>query len=108
MNAQDQATLYSVNGAPPVPIAGAAKGEIPINFSADGALLYVARPSGVPVQIARITLATGAREIWRELAPSDAAGVYRIAPIVMTRDGAAFAYDTLRNLSDLYVVDGLR
>lgn len=108
MNAQDQVTLYPVSGGPPVAVAGALGGEIPINFSPDGSQLYVARPSGVPVQVARITLASGLREIWRELTPSDAAGVYRIAPIVMTRDGSAYAYDTLRNLSDLYVVDGLR
>jgi hypothetical protein len=55
-----------------------------------------------------VTLATGAREPWKQFSPTDPAGVYKIAPICITPDGTAYAYDALRMLGDLYVADGLR
>jgi hypothetical protein len=39
--------------------------------------------------------------------PSDPAGVYKIAPISMTREANAYAYNAFRSLSDLYVAEGL-
>jgi hypothetical protein len=107
MNAQQKAQLFALSGAAPVMVPGAEVGEIPISFSADGTQLYVARQNSIPLRVFRITLADGVRELWKEFAPSDAAGVYRIAPLLMTRDASAYAYGTLRNLSDLYVVEGL-
>jgi Tol biopolymer transport system component len=108
MNAKQQAQLYPLSGATPTAVNGVEAGEVPITFSPDGTQLYVARPTALPVRVFRITLATGQRELWKEFAALDPAGVYRIAPILMTRDAAAYAYGTLRNLSDVYVVDGLR
>jgi hypothetical protein len=56
----------------------------------------------------RVTLATGARELWRELAPNDLAGVYRISPVLVTPNGDAWAYNAMRTMADLYVAEGLR
>ena len=92
----------------PAPVAAAEKGEVPITFSSDGAMLYVYRPTVVPAQIVRITLATGAREPWKQFAPTDAGGVYKISPVFITPDASAYVYDALRTQSDLYVVEGLR
>ncbi len=52
-------------------------------------------------------LATGRREVWRELAPPDPAGVTFVQPI-LTRDARAYVYTYHRYLSDLYLVSGLR
>ena len=41
-------------------------GEIPIQWSADGASLFVYRPTALPARVYRVTLATGARELWKE------------------------------------------
>jgi hypothetical protein len=68
----------------------------------------VHRPTALPAQVTRVTLATGAREPWKQFSPTDPAGVYKIAPICITPDGTAYAYDALRMLGDLYVADGLR
>jgi dipeptidyl aminopeptidase/acylaminoacyl peptidase len=109
MTPQQTMALYSVDGtAQPVPIAAAEKGEVPITFSADSAMLYVYRPTSVPAQIVRITLATGAREPWKQFTPADPAGVYKISPVFITPDASAYVYDALRTQSDLYVVEGLR
>ena len=56
----------------------------------------------------KVTIATGTRELWKEFASADPAGVYKIAPVFMTRDAATYAYNALRSTSDLYVSEGLR
>ena len=109
MTTQQTIALYSIDGAaPPVAVPSVLPGEIPIQWSADAASLFVCRPSALPAQVFRINLATGARELWKEFTPVDPSGVYKIAPICITPDGNAYAYDALRMLSDLYVADGVR
>ncbi len=100
--------LYPIDGGQPVPVAAAQKGEIPIQWSPDNTMLYVYRPNALPAQVYRITLTTGARDLWKQFTPIDPAGVYKIAPIRMTPDASAYAYDALRTTSDLYVAEGLR
>jgi eukaryotic-like serine/threonine-protein kinase len=63
---------------------------------------------GIPAKIERVDLATGRREPWKEIAPADPAGVQSNAGIKFSADGKSYAYSTLRILSDLYVVDGLK
>ena len=109
MNADETIVLYPIDGSlTAVAVPGVEKGEIPIQFSADGAALYVYRPNALPASVQRIELATGARTMWREFSPADPAGVYKISPVLVTPDGNAYAYDALRTLSDLYVVEGLK
>jgi eukaryotic-like serine/threonine-protein kinase len=109
MTGQQTISLYPVDaGAPPIAVTGAEAGEVPIQWSADAASLFVYRPTALPARVYKVNLATGARELWKEFTPTDPAGVYKIAPISITADGSAYAYDALRMLSDLYVVDGLK
>jgi len=109
MTAQQTVALYSIDGsAAPVDVHGVEAGEVPIQWSADAASLFVYRPTALPAQVYRVNLATGARELWKQFTPTDPAGVYKITPICVTPDGTSYAYDALRTLSDLYVADGLR
>jgi len=109
MTGQRTIAIYTVDGsAPPINVAGAEPGEIPVQWSSDAASLLVYRPTALPAQVFRVNLATGTRELWKEFTPTDPAGVYKIAPICVTADGNGYAYDALRMLSDLYVADGLR
>ncbi|HWW61037.1 MAG TPA: WD40 repeat domain-containing protein, partial [Thermoanaerobaculia bacterium] len=109
MNADETIVLYPIDGSlTAVAVPGVEKGEIPIQFSADGAALYVYRPNALPANVQRVELATGARTLWREFSPADPAGVYKISPVLVTPDGNAYAYDALRTLSDLYVAEGLK
>jgi serine/threonine protein kinase len=109
MTKQQTIALYPIDAAAEPSIVPAIEpGEIPIAWSADGASLFVHRPTALPAQVTRVTLATGAREPWKQFSPTDPAGVYKIAPICITPDGTAYAYDALRMLGDLYVADGLR
>ena len=108
MTQDETIVLYPIDGGEPTPVAGVERGEIPIQWSADGASILVHRPTALPARIHRITLATGTRELWRELAPNDLAGVYRISPVVVTPNGDAWAYNAMRTLGDLYVAEGVK
>ena len=108
MSAERKIVLYTIDGAqPPVTVTGVEPGEIPVLWSADGGLL-VYRPTELPANVVRVDLATGARTPWKTFTPADPAGVYRIAPVLVTPDGRGYAYNALRNLNDLYVGEGLR
>ncbi|HEX7421577.1 MAG TPA: hypothetical protein VF505_16925, partial [Thermoanaerobaculia bacterium] len=109
MTAEETVALYSMDGSgTPKPVAGIEKGEVPIAWSPDNSAIYVYRPTAVPARVYKVTLATGARELWKEFVSADPAGVYKIAPVFMTRDATTYAYNALRSTSDLYVAEGLR
>ena len=108
MTADRKIALYPIDGGTPSPMPGTETGEIPIQWASDNTALFVYEPTGLPARVMRVTLATGERTLWKELSPSDPAGVYRIAPVLLTPDGTQYAYNGIRALSDLYVAEGVK
>ncbi|HXY52580.1 MAG TPA: protein kinase [Terriglobales bacterium] len=100
--------LYPSAGGEPRPIAGLSPGEQPITFSSDGRSLYLYQPGELPARVDRLDLSTGKRALWRELMPSDPAGVETIGPILMTPDAKTCVFGYHRMLADLYLVEGLK
>jgi Tol biopolymer transport system component len=101
-------SLYPVDGGEPLPISGLAVGDVPIRWTANGRSLYLFRLEEVPAKVYRLDLATGHKQLWKELVPADPAGISIIYTIQMTPDAKSYVYTYLRELSDLYVVDGLK
>jgi hypothetical protein len=62
----------------------------------------------VPAKIFRADIETGRTEMWRTLAPSDLSGLISIYSIALSADGQSYCYSNLRNLSSLFVVEGLK
>ena len=108
VGSDEKAYLYPVAGGDPHPIPGFDVGEQPIQWSADGKSLYVYRPGELPAKISRLEVTTGHRTPWKELLPSDPAGVSSIGPVLFTPDGKSWVYGYHRILSDLYLVEGLK
>jgi hypothetical protein len=79
-----------------------------IRWSADGRSLYFFRPSNVPFRLERLDLASGRRELVREVAPADRSGVFRISGAALTDDTKSYAYSYDRMRSQLFVVEGAR
>jgi Tol biopolymer transport system component/predicted Ser/Thr protein kinase len=100
--------LYPVAGGDPTPIKGLNPGEQPITFSSDGQSLYIYQPGELPARVDRLELRTGQRTMWRQLMPSDPAGVENIGPILMTPDAKTCVFGYHRMLADLYLVEGLK
>ncbi len=69
-------------------------------------LLY--RAGDLPAKISRLDLATGEKQSWREIMPSDSAGITDIGPILITPDSKSYVYEYGRTLSDLYLVEGFK
>jgi len=100
--------FYALRGGEPTPITGVEADENPSGWSADGRSLFVFRRRDIPARVFRLDVATGKRELWKELVPSDASGIQDISPVIPTPDGQEYVYGYSRNLSDMYVVDGLK
>ena len=100
--------LYPVNGGQPKVIKGVNPGELPITWSSDGRSIYIYQPGELPARVYRIDLQTGQRTLWKQLMPSDPAGVETIGPILMTPDASTCVFGYHRMLSDLYLVEGLK
>jgi len=100
--------LYPVNGGDPRLIKGLNPGELPITLSPDGRFLYIYQPGELPAQVHKLDLQSGQRTLWKQLMPSDPAGVETIGPILMTPDASTCVFGYHRMLSDLYLVEGLK
>jgi hypothetical protein len=91
------------------PLAGSIAGDEPIRWSADGRWLYLKAGGASPsAAIVRLEVASGRRELWKELRPADAAGVLQIRDVLLTPDAASYVYTYHRSLSELYLAEGLR
>ena len=100
--------LFPVVGGEPRVIPGLNPGEQPITFSTDGGFLYIYQPGELPARVDRLDVHTGQRKLWKQLMPSDPAGVETIGPILMTPDAKTCVFGYHRMLADLYLVEGLK
>jgi eukaryotic-like serine/threonine-protein kinase len=104
----EKAYFYPVAGGEPRAVPGIEPGEQPVQWSDDGKTIYFYRLGDLPAKVYRLDLPTGHKSLWKELMPSDSAGVSRIGPILITPDGKSCFYGYHRILSDLYLAEGLK
>jgi len=84
-------------------------GETPVVFGDDSRSLFlVDNTMAVPMQLYRLDLISGKREPWLELAPPDRTGVLYANGPWLTANGRFYAYNIVRQLSDLFLVEGLK
>lgn len=101
-------SLYPVNGGEPRPIPGQEESEEPISGGAEDRSLFIYRPGELLAKVYRLDMTTGQRTLWKQLIPSDLAGVNPIGLIVLISDGKTYVYGYHRTLTDLYLVKGLK
>jgi DNA-binding winged helix-turn-helix (wHTH) protein/Tol biopolymer transport system component len=99
--------LQPTDGGQPRAFSGIEPGEDAIRWSADGKYLFVAS-GNIPVRVYKVEVSTGRRQHLYTLAPSDSAGLWNIAPALLTPDGKSYVYSDYRILSDLYLASGVR
>jgi DNA-binding winged helix-turn-helix (wHTH) protein/Tol biopolymer transport system component len=99
--------IYSTEGGEHAALAGINSGEDAIRWTADGKSLFVASDT-IPVQINRVEIATGRRQLVYKIVPPDLAGIWNIWPVLITPDGKSYVYSTYRVRSDLYIASGLK
>jgi Tol biopolymer transport system component len=106
--ADGKLNFIPIGGSAPKPPSEVQPGESVIRWSADGRYLFLRKQQGqAAVKISRLDLAAHREEPWKELKPADPVGV-EIGEVVLTPDGAAYAYSFQRNISTLYLAKGLK
>jgi Tol biopolymer transport system component len=105
VEAGGQLLLYAEKGEPQ-PIVELQKGEHPSGWGADAhsIFLYQSRPCG----LYRLDLVSRRKELVRLLSPADPVGVRQCGLAKITPDGRSYAYRYWRQLSTLYLLEGLR
>ncbi|MGE5345331.1 MAG: protein kinase domain-containing protein, partial [Acidithiobacillales bacterium] len=99
--------ILDVTSGAVTPITGLAREDEPIQFDVSGRMLYVANMAGLNPRIDRLDLETQERTRLREIRPLNSTGVIATTAPVITPDGKRYAYTLIRQLTDLFVVEGL-
>jgi len=101
-------SLLTVDSGEIRPIPDLDAGEAPIAWTSDGRSLLVYRLGEVPATVNRLDLATGSKQLWKQLVPPDVSGVTDVSSVPITPDGNDYVYECGRTLSDLYLVNDLK
>jgi hypothetical protein len=107
--------LYSTETAGNHKVVGLLPGEEPIQWTADGKLVYVRgadelRPGepALTTRVYRLDPRTGRRELWKEIPPINPSGGGVIGTIFFSADGKTCVYTHHRYSSELFLVEGLK
>jgi eukaryotic-like serine/threonine-protein kinase len=101
-----------IDGGEPQKIRGAERGDELIQWSANGRYLYVKGPNESLVELFRIDLMNGQRELWKKLEVPSKVGFVGIqngpGAIRITPDGKSYVYTSWQALGELYIAEGLK
>jgi eukaryotic-like serine/threonine-protein kinase len=105
--------LYPVSGGAPRAVPGVEPDDRLIRWDTEGKKLFLARVEGpASLSIYRFDPASGQRELWKKLAPADSTGLGNFSDaadnVLLTPDGKVYSYSFMRDLSYLFVVEGLK
>lgn len=99
--------ILDVTSGAVTPLTGLAREDEPIQFDVNGRMLYVANMAGVNPRIDRLDLETQERTRVREIQPTNPTGVIAATAPVMTPYDKRYAFTLMRQLTDLFLVEGL-
>ena len=100
--------IYPMPGVTPAPVPVLSVQDLIAGWSTDGRSLFFFRRYEVPARLERLDLGSSRRELVRELAPADRAGVTNIEAITIADGGKSYAYAYDKLTSRLYVLEGAR
>jgi serine/threonine protein kinase len=108
LTAEPKFRLYPLDGGEPLDLPGSTADDRIDGWAAGGKALFLHRTGELPAKLMRLDYETGKRELVREIAPADQAGIASSFGIVVTPDATAYAYSTVQMLHELYLVEGLK
>jgi hypothetical protein len=101
-------SLIPLAGGRPKVIGNIDPDEAVIRWSDDGRFLFLRKlDKPYALKISRLDVTSGREEAWKELISPDRVGV-SIVDVVMTPDGASYAYSFQRDISKLFLARGLK
>jgi hypothetical protein len=100
--------LQDVEGGEPREIAGLGDDLAPLGWTdRPGILFAYPRAEARMSSVYRVDVATGQRQLWRELGLADPTGAPRVGMISVSPDGQVYAYAFNRSDFDLFLVSGV-
>jgi serine/threonine protein kinase len=105
--------VYNLDGTTSRVLKGLDRDDWPIRWSSDRDVLFVASAPGppgpdvYPMKVYRLNVGTGERVLSAEIPVPDLAG-FGMHSLLLSPDGKSYFYTYTRELSTLFVVDGLR
>jgi serine/threonine protein kinase/Tol biopolymer transport system component len=100
--------LYPLDGGQPRDIKALLPMPAVRNLARSGRYVFASLRQEIPLKVYRFDSTTGEKQLWKELAPTDRAGVYNLGVLSLTPDARWYVYSYVRDLSDLYMVEGLK
>ena len=100
--------IYPTEPGEPRAVPGLEPDDIPLRWTADGASIFVYRPSAPPLRVEKVDVKTGRRTLWKEIRPPDPSGVEQVGPMQIAPDETSYVYSYRRALDELYLATGLR
>ncbi len=100
--------LYPLKGGEPRPVVGIEAGFRPIGWTHRPGVLFVT-PEALTrrTPVFRHDVATGRREVWREVGPADPIGSPLTIRVQVTPDGSGYAYLYFLPTAELVLIDGV-
>jgi serine/threonine protein kinase/Tol biopolymer transport system component len=99
--------LHSIETGAETAVGPVDAGEAVIRWSGDGQHIFLQRNGDSRVTILRLDVRTGRKEVWRDLKPPDPGSKF-FGSVKLSEDGNAYAFSFQRDLSTLYLVNGVR
>ena len=100
--------LIPIEGGPTREVKGVQDDDRPLQITSDGSAVLMANYKGLTASVYRLRIDNGQRQLVRTLEMRDPTGGFGITRVITTPDGQYFAYNTLRQLSELYLMRGLK
>jgi DNA-binding winged helix-turn-helix (wHTH) protein/Tol biopolymer transport system component len=100
--------LFPIAGGAPQKLTGLQEGEGVLAWMPDGKAVYVGGIAEMESVISLVDLATGKRREFQTVGPVDKTGLTYVSPPSFTPDGKYYVYSYNRQISELFVADGIR
>jgi serine/threonine protein kinase/WD40 repeat protein len=108
-NSNGSFRLYPIDGGEPKALAGLAQNDTLIGGSPETNVIYVSPDgSAIPQKILRMNIATGRRQLFAAISPTDPGGIRGLGTPIITADERRYVSSQVRELSVLYVANGLK
>src|SRR5205085_3637065 len=89
------------------PFTALERADVPVSWSADNQAIFAVQV-GLPVKVFKIDLASGRRELWKEITSPDSAGLLYLNLPTLTPDARGYGYTYFCVLSQVYLVENVK
>ena len=107
-DSEDHLWIQAVDGGAPKELQGVHEGEFVVAWHNDSQNVFVSSLTSTEAEIYTLNVTNGQRKLWTHYSPLDKTAALALHNIMITPDGAHYAYGVPRIYSTLYIAQGIR